>query len=55
MSNKNNREKKTTNEKPISLYPIPFEEAVRDLLAVKSPPEGWTEEKKQRKVRAKKK
>ncbi len=32
------RDRGTTSEKPISLHPVPFEEAVADLLKVKPEP-----------------
>jgi hypothetical protein len=40
-------EKKTTNEKPISLYPLGFKEAVAALLKVK--PETKEEKGKEKK------
>lgn len=44
--------KKTTNENPVSLHPIPFDEALRDLLSVKPPiknDEKNTKDKKRKK------
>ena len=32
------REEKTTNEKPVSLHPLEFEEALAALLATSPPP-----------------
>ena len=32
------RQKRHTNEKPVSLHPLDFDEVVRDLLDVKPPP-----------------
>jgi len=52
MKNKriNNSEKKTTSEKPVSLSPLDFKEAVAALLKVKpKPKEEKTEEKKDEK------
>lgn len=37
-STNNDRLQKTTSEKPVSLHPIPFDEALRDILSVKPPP-----------------
>jgi len=48
METKN--EKKNTNEKPVSLYPLDFKEAVAALLKVKpKPKEEKAEEKKEEK------
>jgi len=42
------KESKTTNEKPVSLYPLDFKEAVAALLKVKpKPKEEKAEEKKE--------
>lgn len=43
-------EKKVTNEKPVSLYPLDFREALNALLKVKPKPK----EKKPKKKRTKK-
>jgi len=37
MTTSKKKEGKTTNEKLVSLHPIEFEEAVRDLLTIKLP------------------
>ncbi len=43
-------EKKVTSEKPVSLYPLPFKEAVAALLKVKpKPKEEKSAEKKKEK------
>jgi hypothetical protein len=47
MNNKD--EKKTTNEKPVSLAPLDFQEALKGLLQIKPEPKP---EKKPRKKRA---
>lgn len=45
--NGKNKEQKIINEKPVSLYPLDFKEAVAALLKVKpKPKEEKTEEKK---------
>jgi len=43
-------DKKITNEKPVSLFPLPFEKALSALLKVKPKPK----EKKPKKKRTKK-
>jgi len=51
MKSSNKRSNKTTNEKPISLYPLGFREAVAALLKVKPKPkdEQPKEDQKQEK------
>lgn len=44
--------KKHPKEKPISLYPLTMDEALKEILQVKPPPEGW--DKKANKVKPKK-
>jgi hypothetical protein len=39
-------EKKITNEKPVSLFPIPFEKALAALLKVKPKPKVKTKKKR---------
>jgi len=47
---KKNSQQKITNEKPVSLFPLDFKEAVAALLKVKpKPKEEKTEEKKEEK------
>jgi hypothetical protein len=46
--NKDDKEKKITSEKPVSLSPLDFKKALVELLKVKpKPKEAKTEEKKQ--------
>lgn len=47
-------EKKKTSEKPVSLDPLDFEEALRDLLTVKVPKEPVDKERKATKRQKKK-
>ena len=42
-------EKKITNEKPVSLFPLPFEKALAALLKVKPKPKEKKPKKKQNK------
>ena len=42
-------EKKITNEKPVSLFPIPFENALAAFLKVKPKPKEKKPKKKQKK------
>ena len=46
-------EKKTTNEKPVSLFPLPFQEALAALLNVKPKPKEEMDKavKKQKKTK----
>ncbi|MCI0708456.1 MAG: hypothetical protein L0Y80_13340 [Ignavibacteriae bacterium] len=37
MAKKERKEKRTTNEKPISLYPLSTEEAIKKLLQAPAP------------------
>jgi hypothetical protein len=47
-TNKNGEERKVTNEKPVSLSPLGFKEALAALLKVKpKPKEEKTEKKKE--------
>ncbi len=45
-------EKKITNEKPVSLFPIPFEKALAALLKVKPKPKEQKPKKKPRKKKS---
>jgi len=49
------KKKKTTSEKPVSLEPLDFEEALRDLLTIPPSKEPKEQERKQSKRRNKKK
>lgn len=40
MVNKKAKEKKPKNEKPISLHPVPFEDALKEILKVKISKKG---------------
>lgn len=47
----NNRTKKVTNEQPVSLHPVPFEDALRDLLNT-APPKKLPDKKKRTKLKS---
>jgi hypothetical protein len=40
MPNEKAKDKKPKNEKPISLHPVPFEDALREILKVKPKKKG---------------
>jgi hypothetical protein len=48
-SPKKDKPKRKTSEKPVSLHPVDFEDALRDLLATPPPPKEQTTKKKKRK------
>jgi hypothetical protein len=47
LQEKQRRQQKNSNEKPISLHPLEFDEALRDLLAAKPPKVDKKREKKE--------
>jgi hypothetical protein len=44
---------KTTSEKPVSLYPLGFEDALKSLMQVPPPPKGKKSKQKRAKTRGK--
>jgi len=55
MNENQNDEKKTTNEKPVSLFPLDFKEALAALLKVKPKPKEDTDKAiKQKEKKSKK-
>jgi hypothetical protein len=54
MNKKPKKENQTTNEKPVSLYPLSLEEALEALLKIKLPKEKKKSKKNKDKQDAKK-